>query len=97
MNLRYWGKTVIKLLNLINSVYHFSNNDSETENSGIKTRMLAREYVSTKGTQYLSTQGTLAREHVSMQSTLARENVLSTQGTQFSRLLKKSQANVRSS
>ena len=57
MNLRYWGKTVIKLLNLINSVYNFSNNDSETENSGIKTSTLALEHV--------STQDTLAREHVS--------------------------------
>ena len=78
MNSRYWGKTVIKLLNLTNSVYNFSNNGSETENSGIKTSTLAREHV--------STQGTLAREHVSTQGTLAREHVFSTQGTQFSRL-----------
>ena len=66
MNSCYWGKTVIKLLNLTNSVYNFSNNGSETENSGIKTSTLAREHV--------STQGTLAREHMRAQSTLAREH-----------------------
>ena len=55
MNSRYWGKTVIKLLNLINSVYNFSNNDRETENSGIKTSTLTRGYI--------STQGTLTRKH----------------------------------
>ena len=37
MNSRYWGKTLIKLLNLINTVYNFNKNDSETEKSGIKT------------------------------------------------------------
>ena len=51
-------------------MYNFSNNGSETENSGIKT-------------------STLAREHVSTQGTLAREHAFSTQGTQFSRLKKK--------
>ena len=67
MNSRYWGKTVIKLLNFTSSVYNFSNNGNWTENSGIKTSPLAREHV--------STQGTLAREHV-----------FSAQGTQFSRI-----------
>ena len=77
MNSRYCGKTVIKLLNLINSVYNFSKNCSETENSGIKTSTLAREHVGTQGTlahEYVSTQGTLACEHVSMQDTLASEH-----------------------
>ena len=37
MNSRYWGRTVIKFLNLTNSVYNFNNNGSETEKSGIKT------------------------------------------------------------
>ena len=36
MNSSYWGKTVFKLLNLTKSVYNFSNNNSKTENSGIK-------------------------------------------------------------
>ena len=37
MNSRYWEKTSIKLSkNLTNSVYNFSNNDSETEKNGIK-------------------------------------------------------------
>ena len=36
MNSSYWGKTVIKPLNLTNSVYNFSNKNSKTENSGIK-------------------------------------------------------------
>ena len=35
MNSGYWGKTLIKLLNLTNSV--FNNNDSETEKRGIRT------------------------------------------------------------
>ena len=37
MNSRYWGKALIKLLNLTNSVYNVNNNGSETEKSGIKT------------------------------------------------------------
>ena len=37
MNSRYWGKTLIKLLNLTNSVHKFNNNGSETEKSDIKT------------------------------------------------------------
>ena len=91
MNSCYWGKTVIKLLNYTNSVYHFSNNGSETEKSGIKTSMLAREHVSAQSTlarKHVSAQGTLARKHActlarenaSTQGTLAREHV-STQGT----------------
>ena len=83
MNLRYWRKSVIKLLNLTNSVYNFSNNGSEAENSGIKTSTLAREHLSTQdrlAREYRSTQGTLAREHVNKQGTLAREHV-STQDT----------------
>ena len=97
MNSRYWGKTVIKLLNLTNSVYNFINTDSETESSGIKTSTLTREHVSTQGTfarEHISTQGPLAHKHVSTQGTLARdhvstqarEQVFSTQGKQFSRL-----------
>ena len=54
---------MIKLLNLTNSVYNFSNNGSKTENSHIKTSTLAREHV--------SMQGTLARQHISTQGTLA--------------------------
>ena len=50
MNSRYWGKTVIKLLNLTNSVYNFSNIDSKIGNSGIKTSTLAREHLSTQDT-----------------------------------------------
>ena len=68
MNSRYWGKTVIKLLHLTNSMYNFSNNGSQTENSGIKTRTLVRGHLSRQGTlatEHVSTQGTLAREHVS--------------------------------
>ena len=86
MNSRYWGKTVIKLLNLTYSVYNFSNNGSETKNSGIKTSTMAREHVSTQGTlapEHISTQGTLVRKHAShviTQNTLAREHVI-TQGT----------------
>ena len=64
MNSRYWGKTVIKLLNLTNSVYNFSTNGSETENNGIKNSTLAREHV--------STQGTLARKHGGHVDTWAR-------------------------
>ena len=96
MNSRHWKKTVIKLLNRTNSVYNFSNNGSETENSGIKPSTLARKHA-----RHVSTQGTLAREHVrhdgkwarnsrwyvSTQGTLAREHVFSTHCTQFSRLV----------
>ena len=80
MNSRYWEKTAIKLLNLTNSVYNFSNNGSETKNSEIKTSTLAREHVSTQGTLapgHISTQGTLVRKHarhVITQNTLAREH-----------------------
>ena len=72
MNSRYWGKTVIKQLNLTNRLYNLSNNGSETENSGIKNSSLVCEHVSTQGTLaggHVSTQGTLVRIHVSMQST----------------------------
>ena len=82
MNSRYWGKTIIKLLNLINSVYIFSNNGSETENSSIKTSTLVREHVSTQVTlarEHVSTQGTLELEYVNTQGMLAREHV----GTQY--------------
>ena len=48
MNSRYWEKTVTKLLNLTSSVYNFSNNGSETEKRGIKTRMLAGDQVVTQ-------------------------------------------------
>ena len=78
MNSCSWGKTVFKLLDLTNSVYNFSNNGSETENSGIETSTLAREYVSTQGMstrEHLRTQGTLACEHVNTQGTLARDHV----------------------
>ena len=56
-------------------MYNFSNNGSETEDSDIKIRTLAREHVSTQGTlalKHVSTQGTLAHEHVSAQGTLAQ-------------------------
>ena len=49
-------------------MYNFSNNGSETENSGFKASTLTRGYVSTEGMltrEHVSTQGTLAREHVS--------------------------------
>ena len=36
MNSRYWWKTLIKLLDLTNSVYNFNNNGNETEKSDIK-------------------------------------------------------------
>ena len=65
-------------------MYNFSNNGSETENSGIKTSTLAREHASIQGTlahEHVSTQGMLTREHIGMQGTLAREHV-SMQGTQ---------------
>ena len=61
MNSRYWGKTIIELLNFTNSVYNFSRNGSETENSGTKTNTLAHEHV--------STEDTLASEHVRTQGT----------------------------
>ena len=35
MNSRYWGKTVIKLLDLTNTLYDFRNNGSETENMAL--------------------------------------------------------------
>ena len=35
MNSPYWGKTLIKLLNLTNSVYNFNDNGSENEKIGI--------------------------------------------------------------
>ena len=79
MNSRYCGKTIIKLLNITNSVHNLSNNGSKTENSGIKTSTLAREHV--------SKQGTLAREHLSTQGTLTHEHEFSTEGMQFTRLL----------
>ena len=50
MNSRYWGKAVIKLLNLTNSVYNFSKNGSEIENSSIKISTLAREHARHDGT-----------------------------------------------
>ena len=59
-------------------MYNFSNNGSETENSGIKTSTLAREHASIQGTlahEHVSTQGMLTREHIGMQGTLAREHV----------------------
>ena len=65
-------------------MYNFSNNGSETQNSGIKTSTLAREHASIQGTlahEHVSTQGMLACEHIGMQGTLAREHV-SMQGTQ---------------
>ena len=65
-------------------MYNFSNNGSETENSGIKTSTLAREHASIQGTlahEHVSMQGMLTREHIGMQGTLAREHV-SMQGTQ---------------
>ena len=68
MNARYRRNTVIKLLNLTNSVNNFSSNSRRTENSGIKNSTLAREQVSEQSTlahEHLSTQGTLAREPVS--------------------------------
>ena len=37
MNSRYWGTTLIKLLNLTNSVYNFNNNGSETGKNAMKT------------------------------------------------------------
>ena len=37
MNSHYWGKALIKLLKLTNSVYNFNNNGRETEDNGIKT------------------------------------------------------------
>ena len=37
MNSRYWIKILIKVLNLNNSLYNFSNNDSETDKSEVKT------------------------------------------------------------
>ena len=64
---RFWGKTVIKFLNLTNSVYNFSNNGSETENCGIKTSTLARKHArqvsmeAHKAGWHVITQGTLAR------------------------------------
>ena len=70
MNSRHWKKTVIKLLNRTNSVYNFSNNGSETENSGIKPSTLARKHA-----RHVSTQDTLAREHVGTQGILARKHV----------------------
>ena len=66
-------------------MYNFSNNGSETENSGIKTSTLAREHASIQGTlahEHVSTQGMLTREHIGMQGTLAREEHVSMQGTQ---------------
>ena len=78
----------MELLKLTSSVYNFINNGNETENSGIKTRTLARQHVSAQGTlarEHVSAQDTLTREHVSTQGTLARESV-STHGTPFSRL-----------
>ena len=65
-------------------MYNFSNDGSETENSGIKTSTLAREHASIQGTlahEHVSTQGMLACEHIGMLGTLAREHV-SMQGTQ---------------
>ena len=89
MNARYRRNTVIKLLNLTNSVNNFSSNNRRTENSGIKNSTLAREHVSEQSTlahEHLSTQGTLAREQLSTQGRLECEHVFSMRGTQFSRL-----------
>ena len=77
MNSRYWAKAVIKLLNLTNSVYNFSNNGSETENSGIKTSTLPREHVSVQGAlahEHVSTQGMWVREHAKHVGTWARKH-----------------------
>ena len=37
MNSRYWGKALMKLSNITNSMNNFNSNDNETEKSGIKT------------------------------------------------------------
>ena len=74
MNSRYWGKTVIKLSDLTNNVCNFSNSGSKTEKSSIKTSMLAGDQLvmqavpgnGLKKCWHVSTQGTLALEHVSM-------------------------------
>ena len=79
MNSLYWGKTVIKLLNIINNVDNFSNISSKNENSGIKTSTLAREYINTQGTlarEHVSEQDTWAREHVNLQGTLVRKHAM---------------------
>ena len=43
MNSRFSGKTLIKLLNLTNSVYKFNSNGCETKKSGIKTTYWGRK------------------------------------------------------
>ena len=55
MNSRYWRTTLIKLLNLTNSVYNFSNNDSETEKSDIKTTYWGGEDKGFKTCSHVST------------------------------------------
>ena len=79
-------------------MYNFSNNDSETENSDIKTSTLARQHVSAQYTlarEHINTQGTLACEYVSTQGTLAREHSFSTQVRQFSRVVVKKGCNEK--
>ena len=51
INSRYWGKKVIKLLNLTKSVYNFSNNGSEIEKSDVKTSTWARKHAA-QGKQF---------------------------------------------
>ena len=46
MNSRYWANIVIKILNLNNSLYNFSNNDSETDKNEVKANTLACKHVS---------------------------------------------------
>ena len=79
MNSRCWGKTLIKLLNLTNSVYNFNNNGSETGKSGIKTTKESQD-VGRWSRGHASrvrqgTQGMLVHKHVSSQITLTREYI----------------------
>ena len=41
MNLYYWGKTSIKLSNLINSVYNFNRNGNEAEK--VASKLLSKQ------------------------------------------------------
>ena len=79
MNWRYWGKTLIKLLNLINRVYNLNNNGSETEKKALKILTEEGKHVGRWSRSHASRvregiQSMLAREHVSSQATLTRES-----------------------
>ena len=77
MNLRYWGKTLIKLLNLANSVYNFNKMAVKLKNVASKLLTEEAKHVGRWSRGHASrmrqvAQIILAGEQVSPQATLTR-------------------------